>query len=88
MTITDRTVIDPEAVFFEQFGESTNFMSPEVVFYQLVGRFAVELSRGAGFSPGTSIYGVTVLEMDGRRTDLSQSFGTHAEAIIYLEGLA
>ena len=88
MTMTDRTVIDPEAVFFGQFGESTNFMSPEVVSYQIVGRFAVELYRGAGFTPGTSIYGVTVLELDGRRTDLSQSFGTDAEATAYLEGLA
>ena len=77
-----------QRIFLEKFGESTNFMSPTVVSYQIVGECAVEISKGSTIMGAGEIFGVTVLELDGRRTDLSKSFHSHAGALRYVAELA
>ena len=80
-----------ESLFRDRYGNSPNIMSPNIHARRMiaVGRLAVELSSGAGISPGTEIWGVTVLIAADihERNDLSQSFGSRAEAESYIEGL-
>jgi len=75
-------------VFYDTFGDSTNFVTPEVVSYHLIGPYAVELSKGSAIIGDGELWGVTVLECDGQRTDLSQSFQTDDDALRYMGGLA
>lgn len=80
-----------ESLFRDRYGNSPNIMSPNIHARRMVaaGRLAVELSSGAGISPGTEIWGVTVLIAADihERNELSQSFGSRAEAEAYIEGL-
>jgi len=38
-------------------------MTPDIVQFRKAGNLLVEVSRGSGFRPGTTIYGITVLEI-------------------------
>lgn len=75
--------MNPRRVFEDRFEEERNFMTPEVVEYREIGGYAVEISRGDGMGWG-SLYGVTILESDGRRTNLSKPFGSLEHALSYL----
>ncbi len=86
MTMTDATPSVRE-IFYNTFGDSQNFMTPEVVSYQVAGPYAVELSRGTGIW-NESIYGVTVLELDGTRTTLGGCFDKPEDALEYMAQLA
>ncbi len=80
-----------ESLFRDRYGNSPNIMSPNIHARRMIaaGRLAVELSSGAGIFPGTEIWGVTVLIAADihERNELSQSFGSRAEAESYIEGL-
>ena len=80
-----------ESLFRDRYGNSPNIMSPNIHARRMIaaGRLAVELSSGAGISPGTEIWGVTVLIAADihERNELSQSFGSRAEAESYIETL-
>ncbi len=80
-----------ESLFRDRYGNSPNMMSPNIHARRMIaaGRLAVELSSGAGIFPGTEIWGVTVLIAADihERNELSQSFGSRAEAESYIEGL-
>ena len=82
-----------ESLFRDRYGNSPNIMSPNIHARRMIaaGRLAVELSSGAGLFPGTEIWGVTVLVAadvnDSAAYDLSQSFGSRAEAESYIESL-
>lgn len=86
---------NPQAdrLFRDRYGNSPNLMTPNIHARRMIaaGRLAVELSSGAGIFPGTEIWGVTVLVAadvnDAAGRDLSQSFGSRAEAEAYIEGL-
>lgn len=79
------------AIFRERYGSAPNVMSPRIHARRMIaaGRLAVELSSGDGIFPGTEIWGVTVLSAADIRADLdlSQSFGSRAEAEAYIESL-
>ncbi len=80
-----------ESLFRDRYGNSPNMMSPNIHARRMIaaGRLAVELSSGAGIFPGTEIWGVTVLIAADihERNELSQSFGSRAEAESYIETL-
>ena len=80
-----------ESLFRDRYGNSPNIMSPNIHARRMIaaGRLAVELSSGAGIFPGTEIWGVTVLIAADihERNELSQSFGSRAEAESYIESL-
>lgn len=73
-----------------EYGDSTNFMTPEPVRYILVGpNRAAELSRGR--FGGRTYYGVSVVDVtpEGetvRRTDLSECFEDREAAEAYATG--
>lgn len=72
-------------LFRTVYGNSRNFMTPDVLGYGKRGRLVYELSTGH-FMDDT-IYGVTVLETDGeKRHDLSAgSFKSLDEAKAYIK---
>ena len=74
-------------VFRDVFGDEPNFMTPNLVKLETIGDYIVEVSEGSGLEPGTRLYGVTVLELDGTRTDLSRSFPNPEAVAGYLETL-
>lgn len=82
-----------ESLFRKRFGSSPNIMSPRIHARRMIasGALAVELASGNGLFPGTEIWGVTVLltenVTDDRGRDLSNSFGSRAEAEAYIETL-
>lgn len=75
------------ALFRGTFGDSTNFLTPEAVDYGIAGDYAWELSTGTGIW-NESLYGVTVLELDGHRTTLGACFDSPEAALAYIEELA
>ncbi len=64
-----------------------NLMTPDVLSRRFVGPYAVELSTGSGFEPGSRIFGVTVLLRSGERTELSGCYPTREEAETYIDAL-
>jgi hypothetical protein len=80
-----------ESLFRDRYGYSRNLMSPRIHARRMIaaGRLAVELASGDGIFRGTEIWGVTVLLARNvhERHDLSQSFGSRAEAEAYIETL-
>ena len=74
------------ALFRGTFGDSSNFMTPELIEYRIVGQYAVELSRGSGIW-NNALYGVTVLELDGSRTSLGACFDTPEDMLGYVAQL-
>jgi len=83
----------PSGVF-----KGKNFMTPDVLGYWRVPGGYAELSKGAGFERGTTIYGVTCARPDGddpgldayryegvpKDQKLSQCFHSKKEAIAYI----
>ena len=66
--------------FRQQFGDSPNVMTPTVLEHGTTTRHHWELSTGDGIFGG-QLFGVTVLTLDGERTEgLSQSWSTETEA--------
>jgi hypothetical protein len=71
------------------FGDSSNFMTPDAITYEIRGDYAVELSRGSGLAdPASSLYGVTVLHVDGVRTSMGGCFDKPEDALEYIAQLA
>lgn len=58
-------------VFRTVYNGQMNFMTPALVKFRKSGNLLVEVSQGTGIMPGTTIYGVTVLEIadHGRASD-------------------
>lgn len=59
--------------FHKAYGNSTNFMTPDFKSLERVGKYAVEVSTGQGFT-GEKIWGVSIVTLaDGKKCqDLSQ----------------
>jgi len=53
------------AIFRRVFGDEPSFMTPDLVKLETIGDCIVEVSERSGLEPGTRLYGVTVLELDG-----------------------
>ena len=69
------------------FKGAPNFMTPDILDYGKRGVRLFEISTGRGLQGGP-IYGVTVITVRGeRRHDLSQCFGTLADATAYTKSL-
>lgn len=67
-------------LFHKVYGDSQNFMTPEVLRYGVAGPYGYELSWGHGLFGGIK-YGVTVLLLNGeKRHDLSAGGFTLEEA--------
>ena len=76
-------------IFESTFGDSTNFMTPDAISYQVAGGYMVELSRGAALlDPTSPLFGVTVLMPDGSRTTLGACFNDRADALEYIGNLS
>lgn len=73
---------------FRMYVPAYNFMTPTVIRFAWSGRFAYELARGDGLVSGTTIYGVTVVDENGRRFDLSKCLHSLDEAEAYIAELA
>jgi hypothetical protein len=74
--------------FRKQFGDCANFMTPLALQRGSTRLDHWELSRGYGFS-GDRIYGVTVLDIIGERTEgLSQSFSGERQAWEHIKTLS
>lgn len=75
--------------FEEEYGDSKNFATPNVLGYFQKGNYFIELSQGYIFD--TEMFGVTVVEeIDGyivRRKDLSSAFRTLEKAKKYIDSL-
>jgi len=86
-TLTAREILDLE------YHGSDNFMTPHIIRTGKAGKKrAYELASGEGFEPGSTIYGVSVVDVldDGttdRRTDISDCFQSLTEAEIMIMGL-
>jgi hypothetical protein len=78
------------AAFDRAYNGQRNFMTPQVVCYGKRGRLLYELSKGPAMAAGSSMWGVTVIEVDGaKRSDLSRCFHDYDEANAYIRnGLA
>ena len=81
-----------EEAFQAAFGGQPNFVTDQIVYQRMVGRYAVELSWGEMeplLAPGQRMWGVTVLNPDGTRPegDLSRPFHDEAEAQAYIDEL-
>lgn len=55
-------------IFDRTYKGKTNFMTGEIERYGKAGRYLYELSSGFGIN-GTRIYGLTVLHLDGSKTE-------------------
>ena len=79
-------------IFNKVFNGAHNFMTPDITGYMVAGPYLVECGKGSGFTPGTMLYGVTVLkrsdtgefEPDHER---SMAFHSRAEASRHIQGL-
>jgi hypothetical protein len=77
-----------DRVFYNRYHGQTNFVTPSVLWRELMGPYAVELSSGEALLDRTQrIYGVTVLHRDGSDTGLSRGGFSFAEAEAYLSTL-
>ena len=74
--------------FERVYNNARNFMTPDILRFGIRGHFIYELSSGRGIEPGTTIFGVSVLELDEqkrpssamKRRDLSGCYPTRALA--------
>ena len=62
--------MSPQEAIYKVYKGSRNWMTPEVIWIRSIGPYAVELSKGT-FN-GQHIYGVSVVTLEGQRTNLSQ----------------
>ncbi len=74
----------PREYFRQEYGDSPNFMTPELIRHGSKGRFVYELSQGEGFKH-EPIYGVTVLlvnddDQPERMREISQCCHSRREA--------
>lgn len=67
--ITDKEDQEDIRAIFRDTVKGSNFLTPNVVYYDRSGEFIVELSSGRGLTLGVTVYGVTVLTSEGERTD-------------------
>jgi len=77
-----------DRVFFDRYSGATNPFTPSVLWREMIGPYAVELSSGEALLDQTQrIYGVTVLHRDGTDTGLSRGGFNYVEAEAYLSTL-
>jgi len=77
-----------DRVFCDRYHGATNPFTPSVLWREMMGPYAVELSSGEALLDQTQrIYGVTVLHRDGTDTGLSRGGFSFAEAEAYLSTL-
>ena len=50
--------------FSKFFNGQKNFMTPKTIEFRQTEKYIIEISKGDGFTAGTTIYGVTVLELE------------------------
>ena len=80
------TPTEIRAVFMRRFNNQKNFMTSTVIRYGKKKDLLYELSTGRGFMD-SQLFGVTVLTVDGKRTNLSQSFSKKTDAEYYISSL-
>lgn len=86
-TSEDEKMATLKEVFRREYKGASNFMTPEFMGYFERGqRYFVELSGGRGMS-NEPIFGVTVVDAQGRRPDLSKLFHNEQEARDYIRDL-
>jgi hypothetical protein len=68
------------------YGDDPNFMTPVILGYEVINGYAVEFSTGVFM--GDHLYGVSVVTLDGERTDLGQSFDSEIAARHYAADLS
>ena len=73
-------------VFRRTYNGQPNIVTPNVIEYVTGQRYVVELSQGEGLFGG-DLFGVTVLTLDGSRTELSRSFDHEDDAREYIATL-
>jgi hypothetical protein len=73
-------------MFKEVFKGKSNIMTPEVIRYGKKNEHIYELSKGEGIDR-KPLYGVTVLTINGERTDLGQAFPSQEMAERYIKSL-
>ena len=64
--MTTEYKIDPSYIshiFREAYNGKGNFMTPEFVRYGKKDKFIFEVSKGDGFAPDTTVWGLTVIEL-------------------------
>ncbi len=66
------------------FNGEPNFMTPEIIEIGSTPHHHYEISRGDGLFGG-DLFGVTILTLNGERTDLSKSFDNLDEARRYID---
>lgn len=81
-----------EDIFRRRYNGKGNVMTPRIYARRMIatGFLAVELSNGDGIFPNTEMWAVTVLLAADPKADmheLSQCFGSRAEAEAYIETL-
>ena len=70
--------------FNEILGDSTNFITPDVIDYYQTDKYYIELSKGVFMKE--KMYGVTVLDTEGNHLhDKSQSFKSMKDAEEYIK---
>lgn len=75
------------ALFKRTYNGKRNFMTPYLVEYGQAGRLVYEISKGEFM--GKTLYGVTVLSLDGRRMDdLSKCCATWQDVEVCTTALA
>ncbi len=68
------------------YNNKSNPMTPTVLWTKMFGKYAIELSRGRQFSMNKEqIYGVTIVDNKGKRTDLSTAVFSEEEALDYIK---
>lgn len=83
--MTEVTKSDADRVFNETFNGEPNFMTPNIIRRGKQGNYFYELSRGT-FMEDT-LFGVTVLTLEGERTDLSDCFQSRDQAEAHIKRL-
>jgi hypothetical protein len=77
--------------FRSVYAGNVNIMTPHRMFVDMSksGKYAIELSTGSGIFPGTTIYGVTVIDVEKMEGDhdLSKGFSSEEEALGYYQQL-
>jgi len=78
---------------FKAVWEKPNPMTPRIDKVGSKGEFIWELSHGDGLRPGTTMWGVTVLTKEGKKTEQTQTlssggFPSKEEAMEYVDSLS
>jgi len=68
------------ALFNDVYHGAKNFMTPHVIAYRMVGKYAVEISKGEGID-GSDAFGLTVLSADGQRFHKLSGYHSSLESV-------